>query len=436
MTDLPPDLHAPYQGYVYSYPHKTAYGPLTPPRPLAELWRPEPRDRRFLYLHVPFCEMRCGFCNLFTLANPNGDLETAYLTALTRDVGAVAEATGAARPAQVALGGGTPTFLTPQALAQVFALLNEGFGIEGLPVAVETSPKTATADRLSVLRDWGVSRLSIGVQSFLEPETRAMGRPQRLPELEAALDRIRHAGFAQLNIDLIYGAEGQTPESFGHSITRALNWQPEEIYLYPLYVRPKTGLDGRREVWDAHRLELYRTGRDRLLSEGYTQISMRHFRRRGAADLLSEHSCQEDGMIGLGPGARSYTQSVHYTSIPFAVSRAAVLSTLKDYIALGHDAFATARHGAVLDAAERARRFLLKSLLRSEGVDCARFHTLHRADLLVVFPELKVLLDCGLLEQIQGRIRPTPAGLERSDAIGPWLYAPAVSDRMRSFEAI
>ena len=72
----------PYAAYTYSYPHKTAYRPLDPPRRLAEVWAGEPLDALFLYLHVPFCEMRCGFCNLFTTANPRGQLAEDYLAAL------------------------------------------------------------------------------------------------------------------------------------------------------------------------------------------------------------------------------------------------------------------------------------------------------------------------------------------------------------------
>src|SRR5205085_9234220 len=100
----------------YAYPHKTAYRPFEPPLPLGDLWAGEERDALFLYLHVPFCEMRCGFCNLFTTANPGDDLEAAYLAALDEEADRVGAGLGPAAFARVAIGGGTPTYLEPGAL--------------------------------------------------------------------------------------------------------------------------------------------------------------------------------------------------------------------------------------------------------------------------------------------------------------------------------
>src|SRR5438094_10410128 len=101
----------PYPGYAYSYPHKTAYRPLQPPVALRHVWTDERRDALFLYLHVPFCEMRCGFCNLFTTANPQADFTEDYLAALKRQAERVRAAIGDVTIAQMAIGGGTPTFL-------------------------------------------------------------------------------------------------------------------------------------------------------------------------------------------------------------------------------------------------------------------------------------------------------------------------------------
>ena len=103
---------SPYQGYVYAYPHKTAYRPLEPPRPLRDAWAAEPQAGLFLYVHVPFCTMRCGFCNLFTTPTPKASLVALYLEALRRQAEAVREALTEGRFARFAVGGGTPTYLS------------------------------------------------------------------------------------------------------------------------------------------------------------------------------------------------------------------------------------------------------------------------------------------------------------------------------------
>jgi oxygen-independent coproporphyrinogen-3 oxidase len=135
------------------------------------------------------------------------------------------------------------------------------------------------------------------------------------------------------------------------------------------------------------------------------------------------YCCQDDGMIGLGCGARSYTRTLHYSS-EYAVKRPGVKRILADYAA--RDDFHLARHGARLDAEEQRRRYAIKSLLQTRGLYAAdyreRFGTRPETDL----PQLLTLIDLGLASLDAGCLRLTPVGLERSDVIGPWLYSEAV----------
>ncbi|MEU7999257.1 STM4012 family radical SAM protein [Micromonospora sp. NPDC049060] len=427
---------SPYQQYLYAYPHKTSYRPLRPRPLLADVWRAEAREALFLYVHLPFCEMRCGFCNLFTRANAPAEQVTDYLRQLRRQAGRVADALGGdAGYARVALGGGTPTYLTADELTELFDIATAmGARLPGVPLSVETSPATATPDRLAVLAAHGTTRVSIGVQSFLDAEARAAGRPQRRTEVEAALAAIRDARIPVLNIDLIYGIDGQTADTWRESLDAALAWRPEELYLYPLYVRPLTGLGRRahgRADWDAQRLALYEQAVATLGAAGYRQESMRQFRRADApAPDGPDYCCQDDGMVGLGCGARSYTTSLHY-SFDYAVGVSQVRAVLDDYLARPADDFRFAEFGFALDGAEQRRRWLLKSLLRAEGVDAAayraRFGALPGDD----FPELGRLVERGWAGD--GGLRLTPAGLARSDAIGPWLTSARVRDAMTGY---
>lgn len=424
----------PYQGYVYAYPHKTAYRPLDPPPQLRDVWAGEAIGTLFLYLHVPFCEMRCGFCNLFTRTGAPEELTGAYLDALDRQATAVLDALGGdASFATSAFGGGTPTYLTAPELERLCSIAGRFPGFGAMPLGVETSPATATTDRLTVLAERGTTRISIGVQSFLDDEARAAVRPQKRAEVEAALDRIRAVGFPTLNIDLIYGIDGQTPATWMHSLNAALAWRPEEIYLYPLYVRPLTGLGRRMQDWDDQRLTLYGIGRDHLLSEGYEQVSMRMFRLPGDTANGTEYCCQTDGMVGLGCGARSYTSRLHY-SFEYAVGASQVRSIIDEYVR--EDDFTTARVGLELDDDERRRRHVVQSLLQAPGLDRADYRARFGADPLDDFPaDLKSFDDRGWLEMSDNALRLTPDGLAHSDAIGPALFSPRVQTLMASYEA-
>ena len=428
---------SPYQGYLYAYPHKTAYRRLDPRPPLDEVWAGERQDALFGYVHLPFCEMRCGFCNLFTRANPPAEQVTAYLAQLRRQAGAVRDSLrpGAAF-SRLAIGGGTPTYLTAPELTELFAILGDTFGAIGVPLSVETSPATATPDRLAVLAGHGTTRISIGVQSFLDAEARAAGRPQRLTEVQTALQSIRDARIPVLNVDLIYGIDGQTARTWQHSLDEALRWRPEELYLYPLYVRPLTGLGRRahaRADWDRQRQELYAQAVDVLTAAGYERHSMRQFRRADApVPDGPDYCCQDDGMVGLGCGARSYTSDLHY-SFDYAVAVPEVRAVIDDYLSRPAGDFRFAEIGFRLDAVEQRRRWLLKSLLRAEGVDAgayrARFGTGHEED----FPQLAELVERGWLTP--DRTTLTAAGLAWSDAIGPWLVSGRVREAMGAWVA-
>jgi coproporphyrinogen III oxidase-like Fe-S oxidoreductase len=423
-----------YQGYLYAYPHKTAYRRLEPRRDLREVWHSERRDALFGYVHLPFCEMRCGFCNLFTRANPPAEQVSAYLAQLRVQALAVRDCLGDVSFSQLAIGGGTPTYLTAGELESLFDIAGLAFGAGPLPMSVETSPATATSDRLAVLAARGTTRVSMGVQSFLDSEAHAAGRPQKLSLVLEALSCIRSAAIPVLNIDLIYGIDGQTPATWQHSLDEALRWRPEELYLYPLYVRPLTGLGRRsstRTDWDRQRLSLYRQAVSVLTDAGYVQNSMRQFRRADAPLIDGpDYCCQDDGMVGLGCGARSYTTGLHY-SFDYAVGVSGVRAVIDDYLSRPPDDFRYAEIGFELDAVEQRRRWLLKSLLRSLGVDAgayrARFGSSHVDD----FPQLDVLVDRGWLSSDRRAL--TSAGLAHSDAIGPWLVSGPVRSAMGSF---
>ncbi|UUU26802.1 STM4012 family radical SAM protein [Streptomyces sp. DSM 40750] len=435
----------PYQHYVYAYPHKTAYRKLPDNPLLADLWAAESRQALSLYAHIPFCEVRCGFCNLFTRIGAPDGLAGRYLDALERQAIAVREALGDAAPvrfANAAFGGGTPTYLEAAELERLCDIAERHMGadLRAIPLSVEASPATATADRLAVLAERGTTRLSLGVQSFVEEEARAAVRPQRRSDVEAALSRIRDTGVPVLNIDLIYGIDGQTAASWRLSLDAALAWRPEEIYLYPLYVRPLTGLGRNADPtiadrdWDETRLRRYREGRDHLLAHGYEQVSMRMFRRADAPPQgPDDHACQTDGMIGLGCGARSYTSKLHY-SFDYAVAMREIRGIIDDYTAT--EDFSRAVHGREVDEDEARRRHLLQSLLQARGLPVAEYRRRFGSDPYADFPgELERLASRGwLAEAGAGLLKLSAEGLAHSDAIGPDFFSPAVKAAMAEYE--
>ncbi|TYP79217.1 STM4012 family radical SAM protein [Paenibacillus methanolicus] len=427
----------PYRSYLYAYPHKTAYRPFDEPIRLEQLWEGEPAETFFLYMHIPFCGARCGFCNLFTLPDKSADAHEQYVDALERQAKQWAPFAKRRPFSRFAIGGGTPTLLAPRQLERLFEIATERLDVDLdlVSISVETSPETVNRERLAILRENRVDRVSMGIQSFVEAEAAAIYRPQKPDEVERALTLLRAYDFPILNLDLIYGLPGQTVDSWLYSLERALAHDPEEIFLYPLYTREHTIVKPSqvKESGTDIRMACYLAARERLLAAGYRQYSMRRFAKAAIASdkTLLPYDCQEEGMVGLGCGARSYTRDVHYAS-RYAVGRKATASIIADYVQA--ERYDTADYGIVLNREELRRRYILKAILHAEGLELSSYSTRFGSAAIDDYVELGLLAEAGLAVFEAGRLKLTVAGLALSDAIGDWFITPDIRARMEGFE--
>ncbi|WP_337034602.1 STM4012 family radical SAM protein [Paenibacillus illinoisensis] len=440
-TGLREVLTLPYRSYLYSYPHKTAYRELDPPLPLGPLWERENTDTYFLYMHIPFCAARCGFCNLFTLPDRRDDTHERYVDALERQARQWAPLTSRRPYSRFAIGGGTPTLLNEVQLNRLFDIAENVMGLDPAhaSISIETSPDTVTEGKLALLKERSVDRVSMGIQSFIEAEAAAIYRPQKPQEVERALEKLTRYDFPLLNLDLIYGLPGQTVESWLYSLERVLSYEPEEIFIYPLYTRENTIVkpeDIQRQGPDI-RMELYTAARETLKSRGYVQYSMRRFTKESSTHASKEllpYSCQEEGMVGLGCGARSYTSEVHYAS-KYGVSYKATQSIIADYVAT--ERYDVADYGIVLSREEQKRRFILKALLHREGLTLDDYLQRFGSEVMTDYAWLSELLTEGMavIEQENEHqvLRLTEEGLGYSDAIGDWLISAEIREQMEGF---
>lgn len=421
-----------YRNYVYSYPHKTSYRDLPEPISLAQAWKQEDKSSLFLYLHIPFCEMRCGYCNLFTTTQATDDLVNRYLDQLVTQMRITNGFLGDYEFAQMAMGGGTPTYLSTPQLQKVFDSLKRYLHLKHIPTSVEVSPATIDAEKLACLSEYGVDRISIGVESFNAQDLKKLGRPQSLKQVSQALQLIRDSNLLRLNIDLIYGSANQSLESWLASVDEALQWQPEELFLYPLYVRPLTGL-GKRSVYQQEdRMQFYEAARDKLLANGYQQSSMRMFVKQQSA-LTNEYRCQEDGMVGLGAGARSYTRNLHYSS-NYAVNKQQIGKIIQDYIDTPDWHLAQVDYGIELDLEDQKRRYVLLSLLQCEGLNLHTYQQKFQSSIFDDFPELVLLEKQRLASSDSDYLILNEQGIAYSDVIGHWFFSNNIKSRMQDWE--
>jgi oxygen-independent coproporphyrinogen-3 oxidase len=259
-----------------------------------------------LYVHVPFCASTCDFCAFYQVMPTAGDIGR-FLEGVAAEA-ALVEWTGPV--STVFWGGGTPGLLAARDLARLAKLVSDRTGGTPREWTVELAPASVTEARLAALRDCGVTRISLGVQSFQPRWLEALGRKHTREQVYRAYARIRKAGFANVNLDLMFALPGQTGEEWVADVDAAVALAPEHLSTYcltfeedtALWVRLSQGafrLDPEREA------RLYETTWDRLGALGYEQYEISNFARPGFACLHNLNTWRMQEWIGLGPSAAS-----------------------------------------------------------------------------------------------------------------------------------
>ena len=415
-----------YVDYMYSYPHKTAYRPFPAPVSLLPYLERLEGRKAALYFHIPFCSHKCGYCNLFSLQTNRAEYIATYLDALHKQAQQLSQFTGGLAFNSFAIGGGTPLLLTVPQLEQLMATAAL-FGVNPSHAftSVETSPEYADRSRLNVLRQAGVARVSIGIQSFQNEELKAIKRRPRQNTIYQALDDIRQMDFPYFNIDLIYGIKGQTVESFLYSLEEALRFQPNELFIYPLYVRQGTGITEREP--DDVCFRMYRAACKLLQAKGFLQTSMRRFIHHPSTD--AEVSCGDEVMLSCGSGGRSYLGDLHYAT-RYTVCQQCIAREIDEYMATTD--FTVARNGFILSAKEQQQRFIIKNLMYYMGIDKAEY-TRRFGEPLDRTPLFRQLAEQYWIEETPERIRLTPEGLGYSDYIGQLFITPEIRQLMETY---
>jgi oxygen-independent coproporphyrinogen-3 oxidase len=315
-------------------------------------------DVGHLYVHLPFCAHRCGYCDFVTLVGRRGEHAT-YVDALLGEL--ELERPVLAGPlATMFLGGGTPTFTDPAELARLLGALPEAS-----EVTVEANPETVTPALAALLGEGGVNRVSLGVQSF-QPRLLAVLERRAGPEdVRRAFYRLRDAEFDNVSLDLLYGIPGQSAADLRRDLEQALALAPEHLSCYELEAKPGT------RFTHAHGAELERQGEamesyfetvvETLVGAGYRWYETANFCREGRQARHNLAYWHGRDYLGLGIGAVSTVGDTRWRNTP----------KLRDYIAALSAGKAPPREVEPLDEAVRRRERLMLRLRLDEPVGLA-----------------------------------------------------------------
>jgi oxygen-independent coproporphyrinogen III oxidase len=271
---------------------------------------------RHLYVHLPFCASRCGYCDFVTVVGRRGQHD-AYVDALLKELELEREAL-APRLESVFLGGGTPTLTEPRSLERLLRALPPAE-----EVTVEANPETVTPKVSALLRDGGVTRVSLGAQSFQPRLLEVLERRARPDDVRRAFSVLREAGFDNLSLDLIYGIPRQSPSDLDADLGEALALEPEHLSAYELEAKPGTRFihaHGEELARQADAMESYfERVVARLTEAGYRWYETANFCRAESRDLRSRHNLaywRGRDYLGIGIGAVSTIAGRRWRTTP------------------------------------------------------------------------------------------------------------------------
>jgi oxygen-independent coproporphyrinogen-3 oxidase len=274
-----------------------------------------------IYVHIPFCLTRCGYCDFNAYAGLD-ELKPSYLSSLLREADLASPAWQGEEFVSVFLGGGTPTTLAPADLRELFARLRDRFDLaEGAEVTIEANPDTVTEASLTGLLAAGYSRLSIGAQSFDPTVLSALERIHQPVSVRAAVAAARRAGYRNLSLDLIYGANGETLESWRRSLGDAIALGPDHLSAYALTIEPATSLGRKVAAGETPgpdpdlQADMFMLACEALADAGYRHYEISNWARPGFECVHNLGYWERRPYVGLGAGAHSYRDDVRWWNV-------------------------------------------------------------------------------------------------------------------------
>lgn len=371
-----------------------------------------------LYVHVPWCRHVCPYCdfNVVARAQPPEDAWRATIAAELR-AHAAAGAWAGRCVKSVFLGGGTPSLLEPATIGAVLSAVADAFGLEpDAEVTLEANPGTVTADSLAGYRTAGVTRLSLGAQSFQPALLATLGRDHAPADTVAAMAAARAAGLADVSLDLIFAVPGETLALWEEDLARAVALEPTHVSAYALTWEEGTPFHAWRArgrlvaVDEDAEAAMADAADERLTAAGYGRYEISSWARPGFASRHNTSYWDGSDYLGVGPGAHSFV------AVPTPQRSVAVRDPDAWRAAVERTGSGVGECERLTPAIARAE-FVITGLRRVAGADADEFVRRFGLPLDAAFPHVVQLVADGLVEAADGRLRLTPAGRRFADSV-------------------
>ena len=393
-----------------------------------------------LYIHIPFCVKKCGYCDFLSFP-ADERTQKLYVKALLCELDFYAKRYAGYTISTIDMGGGTPSWLDEGEMEQILEKVYTGFSVaEDAEISVECNPGTITQQKFETYRRIGINRLSIGLQSAHNEELKILGRIHTYEQFLKTYDMARKNGFTNINVDLMSSLPGQTPEIFADSLQKVLRFEPEHISAYsliiekgtPFYdlykfdaVKQQAGMQTESLPTEEEEYETTKLTQQILKSAGYHWYEVSNFAKPGYECRHNIGYWRRENYLGVGLGAASLMENVRYSNTRDLYD---YLEKTKDIVPFADDAIcpdgiqknvrAVNLHTSAEALSRNAQReeFMFLGLRMTEGIYRSDFETAFHVPIEAVYDKvLRHLNEEGLLEKKEGRIFLTDRGMDVSN---------------------
>ena len=383
-----------------------------------------------LYIHIPFCETKCPYCDFNTYSGIEAIMPE-YIEALVEEVDLWAAAlnqsgshpTGRQSISTVFFGGGTPSYVSPESIRRVLDTVRSAFSLAaGAEVTMESNPGDVTLDRLQSWKEAGVHRLSIGVQSLDDGLLTLLGRRHSAETARQAFHNARRAGFGNVSLDLMYGLPHQTLAQWRNTITETLSLRPEHLSLYCLTLEEGTPLEAwvrQSKVPDPDpdlAADMYLLAEELVDRGGYEHYEISNWALPGRACQHNLTYWRNQPYLGVGPGAHSSLSGYRFADVKSPQRYIQRVRASSQQTIRPSDLHAFHQHGLVdmveaIDQPLEMAETMMLGLRLSEGVGEEDFLRRFGASIMQTYgSQVAKLEELGLLEWKEARLKLTPRG--------------------------
>ena len=367
-----------------------------------------------LYVHWPFCASKCPYCDFNSHVVAAID-QRAWLEAYRHQIARVAAETSGRVLRSIFFGGGTPSLMDPEVVRGVIAAARAGWGFSNdIEITLEANPGSVERGRFTGYAEAGVNRLSMGVQALNDADLRRLGRLHSVAEARAAFE-VARACFDRVSFDLIYARQGQTREAWARELREALSMAVDHLSLYQLTIEDGTAFGARAAAGGLKGLpdddlaaDMYLDTQDLCSAFGLPAYEVSNHARPGAESRHNLAYWRQGDWVGIGPGAHG---RLTIRGTRWATEAPKAPGAWLDAVRRGSGEL----ERVVVPQPEQATEYLLMAMRLAEGMDSARYERLSGAPLR--FAAVRELVELGLVEQDNGRLRATTAGRPVLNAI-------------------